>query len=500
MDENKEAVWVFFILLLASSILIWRNDGQIFVASAPVANVASKSNSFTSPSVPPAIEWDEIYGGVAGGEEATSVIQTSDGGYAMVGSLGLRMYPGTVFFVKTDSSGKMEWNQTYDFLRSACAVVQTAEGGYAIGAGYAIDFGVSGVKLVKTDSRGNVQWQQTYYVNDDSRYTGSSVSSMVQTNDGGYALAGSVDRGPIAFNGPFYESSDGFLIKTDSSGRMQWLQTYGEPDRHNVFRSVIQTNVTGYTLGGTTNFNGSSDIYDLYFWLVKTDSNGKAVWNRAYGSGPAINLTGNILNEGFPGDNQAYSIVQTIDGGYAMTGNTYTYGAGDADGWLVKTDYLGNMEWNYTYGGPGLDFANSLIQTTDGGLSFAGWTPRSLIAGGRLIWLVKTNSTGGLQWNQTYPELGMGSYGSWFANCLIETSDGSLAMAGSWDFTSSISYFYLAKTEPFLPPPPKPPPSSPPPDSTSLSDIVLFASLALVAVVILIVVVMILRRRRKVSS
>jgi hypothetical protein len=299
---------------------------------------------------------------------------------------------------------------------------------------------------------------------------------MAQTNDGGYIIAGSVDKG-------------GFLIKTDASGRIQWNGTYGEPDKNNSFSSVIQTSDGGYATAGTTNFNDTKN-----FWLVKTDANGNVMWNQAYGAGPGI--------DGASSDNSAESIVQTADGGYVLAGNTFTYGAGASDAWLVKTDSSGNTVWNQTYGGAGLvtlhsgagdavvgsngtgyDFAYSLIQTSDGGLAFAGKTlmPNNYA----LAWLVKTNSSGNVEWNQTYPNRQMGG-GGWSTNCLIETSDGGFALAGSWDFTSSANYYYLVKTEPALPPPAPTP--TPPGSSSTPSNLIEVTVIVIVAVVVVVLV------------
>ncbi len=90
---------------------------------------------------------------------------------------------------------------------------------------------------------------------------------------------------------------------------------------------------------------------------------------------------------------QAYSLVKTSDGGYALAGNTYSFGAGDSDFWLIKTDGSGNMEWNRTYGGEVNDGANSLVETSDGGFALAGGT-ESFGAGGYDVWFIRTNEQG----------------------------------------------------------------------------------------------------------
>jgi hypothetical protein len=89
----------------------------------------------------------------------------------------------------------------------------------------------------------------------------------------------------------------------------------------------------------------------------------------------------------------ALSLIQTSDGGYALVGYTRSFGAGEDDFWLIKTDEEGNMQWNRTYGGKGSDIASSLIETSDGGYAIAGYT-LSFGAGGYDFWLVKTNEQG----------------------------------------------------------------------------------------------------------
>jgi hypothetical protein len=114
------------------------------------------------------------------------------------------------------------------------------------------------------------------------------------------------------------------------------------------------------------------------FWLIKTDAAGKMQWNQTYGG---------------PNGDYGFSLVATSDGGYAVAGSTYSFGAGKFDSWLVKTDAAGNMEWNRTYGGAGSDIAASLGETLDGGYALAGYT-YLIGAGNSDLWLVKTDEQG----------------------------------------------------------------------------------------------------------
>ncbi len=124
----------------------------------------------------------------------------------------------------------------------------------------------------------------------------------------------------------------------------------------------------------------------------------------------------------------ASSLVETSDGGYAIIGRTESFGAGSADCWLIKTDISGNMEWNQTYGGIQEETASELVKTSDGGYCIVGGG-ESVRFGPTYAWLVKTDVSGNMEWNQTFD----GTEDEYFT-ALIETPDGGYAIAG---YTSS---------------------------------------------------------------
>jgi len=305
--------------------------------------------------------WNKTYGGT-GSDQAITVIQTTDGGYALAGvtnSSGSGNYDS--WLVKTDSVGNMQWNKTYGGTgyEAAYTVVQTVDGGYAL-VGYTTSFGAgsSDCWLIKTDFNGVMQWNKTY--------GGTNYDygiRVIQTSDGGYALAGqtySFGAGSIDF----------WLVKTDSAGTMQWNKTYGGTN-YDYPLALIQTTDGGYALAGYTGLYPNVDS-----WLVKTDSSGNMQWNKTYG-GTGYDVT--------------WSVVQTADGGYALGGYT-SDDLVNIDMWLVNTDSSGNMQWNKTYGGVSIDFAFSIIQTSDFGYALAGYTG-SYGAGKEDFWLIKLTPT-----------------------------------------------------------------------------------------------------------
>jgi hypothetical protein len=146
---------------------------------------------------------------------------------------------------------------------------------------------------------------------------------------------------------------------------------------------VQQTEDGGYVIVGNTRSFGAG-YYDI--WLVRTDADGDTLWTRTFGGGAL---------------DQYAAIELTNDGGFIIAGQTQSFGEGYADYWLVKTDSLGNWEWDRTYGGNSFDQCYSVQQTFDGGYILAGVT-WSFGAGASDCWLVKTDADGDTIWTRTF--------------------------------------------------------------------------------------------------
>jgi predicted secreted protein len=307
------------------------------------------------------------------------------------------------------------WSKTYGGAgddKGWGDLYQTSDGGYAI-SGDTASFGAGGADywLVKVDAAGNMLWNKTYGGNGTE-----SENAMVQTSDGGYAMLGVT--GSFGAGG-----NDFWLVKTDAAGNMQWNKTYGGTGS-DIGVSVFQTNDGGYAVSGLTSSFGAGSM-DV--WLVKTDSVGNMQWNKTYGG---------------TGADYGFSVVQTSDGGYAISGPTTSFGAGGQDVWLVKTDAAGNMQWNKTYGGTGMEWMDQMIRTADGGYAISGYTT-SFGAGGQDVWLVKTDAAGNMQWNKTY-----GGTGSDDGFHLVQTGEGGYAIIGSTvSFGAGGTDVWLVKTD-----------------------------------------------------
>ncbi len=311
-------------------------------------------------------EWNRTFGGV-GSEKGYSVQQTTDGGYIVTGDM-VEVNMGTnISLLKTDSKGVEEWNKTFDLGNNqrGRSVQQTSDGGYIItGIFEPVSGMTSDFFLIKTDSNGDSLWTQTFGGSEDD-FGGYSVQ---QTVDGGYVITGSTG----SFGNGLH---DVWLIKTDSNGDSLWTQTFGGSG-DDIGNSVQQTVDGGYVITGFTDSfgNGGRDI-----WLIKTDSNGDSLWTQTFG--------------GYIGDEDGRSVQHTTDGGYIITGYSGSFGNGGRDVWLIKTDFQGDEEWTQTYGGDYNDEGYSVQQTIDGGYIITGHT-WSFGNGSTDIWLIKTNSKG----------------------------------------------------------------------------------------------------------
>ena len=229
--------------------------------------------------------------------------------------------------------------------------------------------------------------------------TGPSGASVVrQTGDGGYVVTGGTSFSVS-------DLADIWILKLDGNGGIQWQKTYGGSGNDSA-NSIEQTGDGGYIAAGYTNSFGAGD-YDI--WVLKVDGNGDVLWQNTYGG---------------TGYDFASSIRETDDGGYVVVGGTDSFGAGEMDVWVLKLDGNGDVLWEKTYGGAGIDSASSIEQTGDGGYIVAGGT-RSFGAGDYDFWVLKLDGSGNIVWQKTY-----GGTDYDFASSIQQTSDGGYIVAG----------------------------------------------------------------------
>lgn len=399
-----------------------------------------------------------------------SVVQTLDGGYATaisgvlsrVDDIGYEGHFSTTYqlqILKTDSNGNFQWKKSYstiedpnhvtptiDTYSDSYVIVQTSDQGYVIAGG--------GFWLFKINSQGTVLWSHLYTF--DESTGGSKVNAMIQTSDGGFALAGLINT---------YDGSEDFwLVKTNSLGLAQWNQTYNSGTytdggvyvnaRNDEATCVIQTNDGGYALVGSASlFSSSTDSLTYSSWVVKTDSSGNQVWNKGY---DLLNLKGYKI-----------MIIQTIDDGYAIAGTQ------NNDFCLFKIKASNQFEWSQLYGDPHTDTPCGLVQLEDGGYAIAGtWTPTNTTSTRNTMGLIRTDSLGKTSWIKSYSakedaSLLAGKYSRDVAYSMIRTTDGSYVLVGSTQFESETHQdVFFVKTEtleqtPQTSPIPTPAPSEP---------------------------------------
>jgi hypothetical protein len=357
--------------------------------------------------------WTKTFGG-ARADEGYSVQQTSDGGYVIAGYTQSYGAGGAdVYLIKTDLNGDTIWTRTFggsrdDYGRS---VQQTSDGGYVI-AGYTNSYGAGGsdVYLIKTDASGDTMWTRTFGGSEwDIGY------SLQQTSDGGYVIAGYTQSSGAG-------GSDVYLIKTDASGNQAWATIVGGSEL-DVGYSVQQTSDGGYVVAGYTDSYGagSDDVY-----LIKTDLDGDTVWTRTFG--------GTV-------DDYGYSVRQSSDGGYVITGYQDFASADTDDVYLIKTDASGNQVWSQTFGSVNADAGYSVRQTSDGGYVIAGYT-NAVDVSSDDVYLIQTDASGNQVWSRTF-----GGVSADAGYSVQQTSDGGYIIAGHTEsYGAGSDDVYLIKT------------------------------------------------------
>jgi len=219
-----------------------------------------------------------------------------------------------------------------------------------------------------------------------------------QTNDGDYIIAGLT----------YSSQTMGWIIwilKLNASGNIVWQRTYGSGYEHNAY-SIQQTSDNGYIVAGYTNeFGAGNDDA----WILKLDSFGNILWQKTYGGS---------------NHERAYSIQQTSDGGYIVAGYTWSFGTGNHAAWVLKLDFSGNIIWQKAYSGDNPQYAYSISQINDGGYIVAGYAYVPS-AGGSDALIFKLDSEGNIIWQKIYGE------NKWeYAQSILQTSDGGYIVAG----------------------------------------------------------------------
>jgi hypothetical protein len=223
----------------------------------------------------------------------------------------------------------------------------------------------------------------------------------------GYSLIESDDNGFIAAGA----AKGIFLLKVNSLGDTLWSRDIGTGS---FATSIIKSNDGNYVVCGSIGCCGSEDII-----LLKIDGNGDTLWTKQYGSSR---------------DEQAHSLIQTTDGGYAVSGWGYNT-KGSINAFIIKTDSSGETQWCKLYGDSvGADWGFNISQTGDGGYILCGQSEESCYA-------LRLDVNGNKVWAKTYHAYAYGT-----ASCVKETSDGGFIICGGTADPRDEKKGYLIKT------------------------------------------------------
>jgi len=346
------------------------------------------------------LQWQKSLGG-SNDDQAYSIRNTSDGGYIVAGfsdssdgDITLNKGFSDYWIVKLNSLGNIEWQKTYggQYQDVATSVKQTTDGGYVVG-GYSSstngdvtgNHGSSDYWIIKLDSTGNLQWQKSL-----GGSSGERAFDIQQTNEGSYIIAGDT----YSYNGDLsttgFGARDFWIVKLGNTGNIVWEKRFGGSGEDNAY-TIIQTTDSGYiAAGATTSTNGNitSNNGQGDYWIIKLDASGNLQWQKTFGS---------ITYD------QAYSVSQTADENFIVAGYVSSNtGAAESPAfassqyWLVKLDPLGNILWQKDYGGNKFETAYSIIPTADSGFVVAGLSSSNPDSGdvtgnhgGDDFWIVK---------------------------------------------------------------------------------------------------------------
>lgn len=346
------------------------------------------------------IQWQKCLGGT-NFDQAYSIYQTADSGYVVAGFAASNNGDVTgnqgnddFWIVKLSSTGTIQWQKAAGgtSFDDAFSVQQTSDGGYIVAGDTQSNNGdVTGNNgsydcwILKLSSTGSIQWAKCLGGTSDD-----TAASIQQTTDGGYIVGGSTlsNNGDVSGNNGNW---DFWVVKLNNTGIIQWQKCLGGTGE-DIGYSIQQTKDTGYVVAGYTKSNngdvsGNHAVGVPDYWVVKLNSTGVIQWQKCLGG---------------TGDDKAYSIRQTVDSGYVVTGFvksnngdiTNNHAVGLQDYWIVKLNSTGNIQWQYCYGGTNDDWARSIKQTSDGGFVVAGWTKSNngdvtLNNGNNDFWVVK---------------------------------------------------------------------------------------------------------------
>jgi hypothetical protein len=338
--------------------------------------------------------WQRLYSTCANAAQSASVVTGSrDGGLILAGGdFDNPACGGCGWFAKLSGQGSIVWQHDLTGAESAGAdALATLPDGSVVTAGNETTSAyVLRALIMKITAAGSLQWSKTYYETGQSfpgAYSGANFTfnSIQRSSDGGYIASGVADA---KFSSGY--ASVLVVMKLDASGATEWSNAYygtnwlSGPAGSSPY-PIFQTADGGFVLSGTV--QASAYPFENLFFLLKLDARGNIVWQRGYGG----------VSGTYDHTSEQGGAAVTSDGGYVLAGESDVFQHA-VNGWVVRTDGSGNIVWQKSYSGLTTDVGNvfnGVIQTSDGGFAVTGdsWTPNQTY-GGPGLWLAKLDPNG----------------------------------------------------------------------------------------------------------
>jgi len=345
------------------------------------------------------------------------VLMADDGGFFLVGTAGLEFEPergGDAYLIRTDPAGQVSWAKAYggEGYESGMTIVQTSEGLLLSGAANTADTEGMDIMLTMVDQDGNQLWTKTFSGPLDE------MGVAWPLDDGGYMLGGNVvdpddfvvDPGTAGYSG-FEGRSNLYMARIDADGNEIWSRAFGGEDNVMATAGLQSSDGNFLALGTILRFPDVDD--DIY--LVKVDENGDEIWSRTWEEGAL----------------SAYSLVETSDGNYLISGSYIAPDAFDEtkpNYLFIKVNPQGDELWTSTFGDPDMiERALMLAETTDGGYVTASDKMRDYYSGGDVgIALVKIDANGQFLWEEVIE-----TSAHTMLRTILQHPDGGYVIAGS---------------------------------------------------------------------
>jgi len=372
-------------------------------------------------------------------DSAASVVATTDGGYAVLGHTqsadgDITTKSNTSFdywLLKYNAAGNLEWSKTYGGSGDdrGNSLVQTRDGGYAI-AGYSTSADGDSSKneggqdfwVLKVDGLGALQWERSF------GFPGRDEAlAIIETEDLGFVVVGELDVTASQGQGTTLRRHAGgnyWVLKLDSTGMVEWSNFFGGTFTDTAFDIVATRDNAFFVIGSSDSrdVDISNNKGAYDFWIVKVASNGSMLWERNYG--------GNEIDE-------AKAAVSLDNGSVLVVGDTrsldqdVTSNNGGADVWLVNIASNGDLLWERTFGGSAFDVGRDINPAQDGDFLITG-SSRSLDGdltannGSNDAWLLKVDEQGNLkqQWNFGGSEID-------FGHAVTQLQNGTIVLVGA---------------------------------------------------------------------